>query len=130
MRVCLLTCAVVATSILGGACSKAKSPTEPSANAVVVHVIRENGAQSFNPNPAAAGGKPVVFKNDDTVTHRVVLNDGSIDTGDIAPGATSTEVTMPSDGTNYHCSIHPSMIGSVSAASGAPPPECTGLYCE
>ena len=25
-----------------------------------------------------------VFRNDDTVVHRVVLNDGSVDTGDIA----------------------------------------------
>jgi len=70
-----------------------------------------------------------VFRNDDRITHRVVLNDGSVDTGDIAPGATSRAVAMPAAGTNYHCSIHPGMIGSASAAAGAPPPPCEGPYC-
>jgi hypothetical protein len=59
----------------------------------------------------------------------VLLNDGTVDTGDIAPGATSRVVTMPGTGTNYHCTIHPDMIGSVSASSGAAPPPCEGVYC-
>jgi plastocyanin len=63
------------------------------------------------------------------VTHRVVLNDGSADTGDIAPGATSRQITMPNSGTNYHCTIHAGMIGSVAAASGAAAPPCEGAYC-
>jgi hypothetical protein len=29
-----------------------------------------------------------------------------------------------------HCTIHADMIGSVSAASGAPPPVCEGIYCQ
>ncbi len=71
----------------------------------------------------------VVFRNNDSVAHRVMLNDGSIDTGDIAPGATSRAVAMPGTGTNYHCQIHPGMIGAVSGWSGTPP-ECTGQYCD
>jgi plastocyanin len=70
-----------------------------------------------------------VFKNNDSASHRIVLNDGSVDTGDIAPGATSRVVTMPASGTNYHCSVHPGMIGGVSAQTGATPPPCTGDYC-
>ena len=72
----------------------------------------------------------VVFRNADTIVHRVALNDGPVDTGDIAPGATSGAVQMPGGGTNYHCSIQPDMIGSVNPASGGPPLACTGLYCE
>ncbi|HET9360870.1 MAG TPA: hypothetical protein VFO58_14060, partial [Vicinamibacterales bacterium] len=63
------------------------------------------------------------------VTHRVMLNDGSIDTGDIAPGATSRAVQMPAEGTNYHCGVHPGMIGAVSSSAG-PPPVCQGIYCD
>ena len=48
--------------------------------------------------------------------------------GDIAPGATSAQVDMPAQGTNYHCSLHPDMIGAVSGTSGAPP-TCDGPYC-
>jgi plastocyanin len=72
----------------------------------------------------------VVFRNADTVTHRVRLNDLSIDTGDIAPGAISSAVQMPASGANYHCSIHPDMIGALSAAAGGPAPPCEGIYCD
>ena len=68
--------------------------------------------------------------NADSDVHRVVLNDGAIDTGDIAPGTTSRAVTMPVTGTNYHCSLHPDMIGAVSPASGGAPPPCTGFHCD
>lgn len=71
----------------------------------------------------------VVFKNNDSTTHHIVLNDGTVDTGDIAPGATSGAVRMPATGTNYHCSIHPGMIGSVSGSAGDAPPPCEGIYC-
>ena len=120
---------LVAVALSLSACGKS-SPAAPASDAMVISVVRQNGAQSFSPNPASAGGKVVVFKNVDTVTHHVVLNDGTIDTGNLAPGATSAEVTMPVDGTNYHCSIHTDMVGSVSAASGAAPPPCQGPYCE
>jgi len=92
--------------------------------------VRDSGSQSFSPNPAAAGqGTTVAWRNDDAVVHRIVMNDGSLDTGNIGPGQTSAALTMRTDGGNYHCTIHPSMVGSIRAASGAPPP-CTGLYCE
>jgi plastocyanin len=95
---------------------------------VTITITSQNGAQSFSPNPASAGGQMVVFRNNDSVAHRVVLNDGSIDTGNINPGATSAAVQMPSAGTNYHCSVHPGMVGAVSGTSGQPP-VCEGLYC-
>lgn len=110
--------------------SDSSTPNAPSASgAMTITITRDAGAQSFSPNPATAGGQQVVFKNADSITHRVLLNDGTVDTGDIAPGATSRVVTMPGTGTNYHCTIHPDMIGSVSASSGAAPPPCEGIYC-
>lgn len=109
------------------------TPTEPSpppGPAATITVVGQNGTQAFSPNPANFGGQMVVFRNSDTVAHRVVLNDGSVDTGNIAPGATSAAIRMPVTGTNYHCSLHPGMIGAVAGASGQPAPECTGPYCE
>ena len=139
----LATTALVALTLATAACggggggggSTSSSPTAPSpttstpANAVTITILREAGAQSFSPNPAMAGGQQVVFKNTDSIVHRVVLNDGSIDTGNLAPGATSAVFTMPAAGTNYHCSIHPTMIGAVSGSAGDAPPPCTG-YCD
>jgi plastocyanin len=85
----------------------------PPAGATIINVVRENGAQSFSPDPATVPvGEMVVWHNIDTVTHRVVLNDGTLDTGNIAPGAFSAPMTLRAVG-RYHCSIHPSMVGTI-----------------
>jgi plastocyanin len=125
MRVLAAAAAGLILSACGGGGS---TPSGPTPGALTITITRQNGAQSFSPNPASAGGQTVVFRNADSVAHRVMLNDGSIDTGDIAPGATSSQVEMPAQGTNYHCSLHPDMIGAVSATAGGPPP-CEGPYC-
>jgi len=134
VRVAVLMVGLATASACGGSGSSsnttAPSPASTTSTATpTITIVGQNGAQAFTPNPAAFGGQQVVFKNNDTVTHHVVLNDGSVDTGDIAPGATSRAVTMPSSGTNYHCSIHTGMIGGVSAVSGDAAPPCTGPYC-
>lgn len=110
----------------GGGSSTPSSPAPPGTT--TISIVGERGSQSFSPNPASAAGQMVVFRNTDSVVHRVRLNDLSIDTGDIAPGATSNPVRMPPAGTNYHCSLHPTMIGAVNSGS-SPPPPCTGIYC-
>ena len=127
LAVTALFAGLTAASGCGGSGSQIAPPS--STSSPTISIVGQNGTQAFTPNPASFGGQQVVFKNNDTLTHRVVLNDGSGDTGDIAPGATSRTVTMPGTGTNYHCAIHPGMIGSSSAATGAPPPTCEGPYC-
>jgi plastocyanin len=64
----------------------------------------------------------------DNKVHHIVLNDGSLDSGDIAPGATSAALKLGADGANYHCTIHPGMVGSIKKSDGAPP-ACDGPYC-
>lgn len=133
MAVSVLHRVVLGAAVCAACGGGGSSPTSPSpadsGGAVTITITRRDGARSFAPNPADAGGRTVVFRNADTIVHRVRLNDGSIDTGNIAPGATSRPVTMPASGTNYHCSIHPDMIGAINAAGGAPPPPCEGPYC-
>lgn len=112
------------------------SPTVPTSNVSTISTIStisilgERGSQSFSPNPAFPGGQMVVWRNDNGVTHRIVANDGSFDTGDIVTGTTSRMVQAPPGGLNYHCSIHPTtMFGAISGAGGGTPPPCTD-YCE
>jgi plastocyanin len=115
-----------------GGGSGSSNPTGPSSGGttpVTIAITGNNGAQSFSPNPAALGGQMVTFRNNDSIVHRVTLNDGSLDTGDIAPGTTSRSILMPTAGTNYHCSLHTTMIGAVSPGTGQPPPVCVGDYC-
>jgi plastocyanin len=84
---------------------------------VTINVVAINGAQSFSPNPATLpAGQTVVWHNIDSITHRVVLNDGSVDTGNLNPGASSQPMTInniPSVGDPYFCSIHPVMVGTL-----------------
>jgi plastocyanin len=83
---------------------------------VTISVVGVNGAQSFSPNPATLpAGQTVVWHNIDSIVHRVVLNDGSFDTGNLNPGASSQPmvINVPSGGDPYHCSIHPSMVGTL-----------------
>jgi plastocyanin len=109
--------------------SPSPTPNPPTDNSVIIRIIGQSGSFSFTPNPASAGGQPVRFRNETSETHNVILNDGSITIPNIAPGATSSAVTMPSAGTNYHCSLHTNMGGAISGAGNAPPPPCEGAYC-
>src|SRR5690606_8452399 len=74
------------------------APTPPPSQAppaggdppITINIIGERGLQSFSPSPATVpDGRMVVWRNTDTIVHRVVLNDRSVDTGDIPPGASS-----------------------------------------
>jgi plastocyanin len=111
-------------------------PTNPSpgggggGGASAISIAGDRGSQSFTPNPGSLGqDRMVTWRNSDSVVHRIVLNDGSGDTGDIGPGATSRALQVSAGGTNYHCSIHPGMVGSIRTEAGEPPPPCQGIYC-
>jgi plastocyanin len=104
----------------GGATPSSPSPSSPT-GLVTVNVVAINGAQSFSPNPATLpAGQMIVWHNVDTTTHRVVLNDGSLDTGNLAPGASSQPMAIRAAGGAYHCAIHPEMIGGVNQDSPSP----------
>jgi plastocyanin len=98
---------------------------------VTITITGQGGKLAFNPNPATiAPGQMVVFKNNDIVAHHVMLDDGTAQTPDIAPGATSAPVAMANGGSNtYHCTIHPGMVGGFNGAVAEPPPNCQQAYC-
>ena len=101
------------------------TPTSaPSTSGIVtVNVVGINGSLSFSPNPATLpAGQMIVWHNVDGITHRVVLNDGTLDTGNLAPGASSQPMTLRGSGSQYHCSIHPEMIGSINQTTSDPAP--------
>jgi plastocyanin len=113
----------------GGTPAPPVSPTAPTPTTVTITITGVKGAQSFSPNPAlCAAGQTVVFRNADVVTHRVILDDGSLDTGDIAPGASTAPLPLGAVSKPYHCPIHPSMVGSLNSSTTPEPPPCTG-YC-
>lgn len=107
------------------------TPSPPAAtNVVTITITGQKGAQSFSPNPAeCATGQMVVWKNADSVTHRVQIDDLGLDTGNIAPGASSQPMALGNVSKGYHCTLHPSMVGALNGASTpAPPGEGCGPY--
>jgi plastocyanin len=74
-----------------------------------------NGNMSFSPNPANVRvGQKVVFHNADSITHTATQNGGGFDTGAVGPGGNSSTFSFSSAATiSYHCSIHPSMVGTL-----------------
>jgi plastocyanin len=80
------------------------------------------GNASYVPDPVQTGsGQPVMFKNNDPLlTHHIVMDDNSADFGSLGPGQSSSAKVVGSG--NFHCTIHPSMVGSINGAV-APTPE-------
>jgi plastocyanin len=58
----------------------------------------------------------VFFDNQSTdMTHRIVADDGSFDTGDLVPGQLSESFLIETSGNiSYHCEMHPGMTGLIS----------------
>jgi len=112
----------------GGGPPTSPSPPPPS-NAATIQIVSDSGSQSFDPNPSPLpSSRQVTWRNDDGEVHRIVANDGSFDTGNLGPGATSPAIQIPTSGARYHCTLHPTMVGAVSDSAGTEPP-CTGIYC-
>jgi plastocyanin len=137
MRTGILISFVTVLALGGSACSSSGYGSAPSATAapvptdgvVTVSVVAINGAQSFSPNPTTLpAGQKVVWHNIDSITHRVVLNDGTIDTGNLAPGASSAPMIIGPAGAAYHCSIHPEMVGSINQDTSVPSTSATTPY--
>ncbi len=106
----------------GGSSSSPATPTTPPSGGggsttatVTVSIVGMNGDQSFSPNPVSVKvGQSIAWHNSDVITHTATQDGGGFNTGSIAPGTTSSPITMNTAGTfSYHCSIHPSMVGTV-----------------
>jgi plastocyanin len=141
MAALALGAALAAANCGGGGGGGSTTPTSPTGGStgggggasttVTITITGQGGKSAFNPNPATVStGQLVVFKNNDTIAHHIVLDDNTMQTTDIAPGATSPAVAMGTSGSQtYHCTIHPGMVGAFNGATAEPPPNCNTAYC-
>lgn len=72
---------------------------------------------AFSPSQiTVAKGGTVTWTNNDSTTHTVtddLSNVGGPDSGDIAPGSSYSFTFNKTGSFQYHCSIHPSMRGTI-----------------
>jgi plastocyanin len=107
---------VAAVAIIAAACngtgpSAYGAPASTAATATNAATIK---GFSFQPDVLKVKvGAKVTWTNDDTVAHTVTADTNSFASGNLQPGG-SFSFTFTRPGTYaYHCSIHPSMHGSV-----------------
>jgi plastocyanin len=88
-------------------------------------IISCTGASGcFTPNPIRIKvGDTVTWTNSSGITHTSTSDSGAWDTGDVPNGATSAAVTFSVQGSfSYHCTIHPTMTGTVIVSAVAATP--------
>jgi len=119
MKSPLIICILTAVLLLGCA-SYSSSPstqqlpgggqTPPGTNEVTVNI----SGYRFQPaSIQVAAGTKVTWVNYDSVAHTVTADNGAFDLGQF-PHGDSRSYTFNKTGVYaYHCSIHPSMTGSV-----------------
>jgi len=122
--------ALLAMSCGGGSSPAGPSNPLPSASTVTIGITGQGSTNAFSPNPATVDGnsQTVVFKNNDKETHHIMFDDGSKQTADIPPGASSAALAIGGS-KSYHCTLHPGMVGGFNGEDGVPPSSCTGAYC-
>jgi plastocyanin len=96
----------------------APAPAPPSASSSATITIQTSartlGTAAFVPNPVnVSQGGVVSWSNTDATTHDMVSDTGLWDSGRIAPGAGFNFTFATKGSYPYHCSIHPSMTGTI-----------------
>jgi plastocyanin len=102
------------------ACSGSPSPTPPAAASAQASggasgssAVEIKGL-AFNPaSITVKTGTTVIWTNNDSTTHTVTLDDGSVDSGNVTAGSTFEHPFGVAGTFAYHCKIHSSMHGTV-----------------
>lgn len=117
IRVTVVFAVLIFASACSGNSASAPSPTPPGDPATSVSIPRgaeSLGNRAYAPDELTVqAGATVTWTNTDSEAHTSTSNIAGWDSGVIAPGA-SFSFQFPTAGTfQYHCTIHPSMVGSV-----------------
>lgn len=86
--------------------------SEPDGGSTASTVTIDNYA--FSPDSiTVSAGTTVTWVNNDTTAHTVTADDGSFDSGNLAPGESFTFTFTSAGSFVYHCNYHPNMEGTV-----------------
>lgn len=117
---------VFALALVTAACSSTDSTSSSTTSAPATSVAAGGGASSaeivaegfaFSPNSVdvSAGKVTLTVTNNDSTAHTFTLDDGSSST-DLPPGETVTIDLDLTQTVGWHCTIHPSMTGTLNVA--------------
>ncbi len=107
----LLVAAVVAVVGVSG-CTSQNQTSSIGANGVIIQNM------TFSPSTLTVPvGTTVTWKNLDNVAHHVVSDTGAFDSGTLNNGQSFNFTFTKAGNYPYHCSIHPSMTGTIVVTS-------------
>jgi plastocyanin len=117
LRFCLSITATLALAACSGGGAATTGPVasvcndSTGATTVDAHVKNKVWSQPVS----AKVGDVITWTNDDAVAHKVALDDGSCTMGaNIAPNGGAASLVFTKAGTYpFHCTIHPSMTGTI-----------------
>jgi plastocyanin len=124
-------CAVASATGCGSDSTEINQPSGrllPPNGVSIVLGAQTKGNAAFTPNPltiSLANGGVVRWFNDDQssdsyssrgTSHNITADNGAFASGNLPPGATFEATFSAADSYGYHCSIHPTMKGTVTVA--------------
>ena len=93
--------------------------TTPQARAAAAQGATISGF-AFHPGSITATvGDTISWTNEDSAPHTATANDGSFDTGTLPKGGSGSHTFTTAGTFSYHCTIHPSMHGTVTVVAAA-----------
>ena len=106
---------LAAISASAAACSSDSNGPPASGDVSIVSGAATKTTTAFAPNPLTKGiaTPQVTWINNDGVTHRVVSDAPLFASGNLGNGATFSFTFVAAGTYSYHCSIHPSMVGTI-----------------
>ena len=115
-KLMLLTLAVLvgAVVMIAGCTSSTPSPSSsPQISTASQNSISMKGL-AFNPSALTISkGANVTWTNDDSTTHTVTSDTVAFQSGNLSPGNSFTHQFNETGTFPYHCTIHPSMKGTI-----------------
>ena len=104
--------AAIILLVLINSCSQ-KETLKPGTN----QVFMQNMAFT-PPTITVTTNTTVTWTNQDNMTHTVTSDNNLFNSGDINPGATYSRQFTTAGTFSYHCTIHPSMTGTIVVQTG------------
>ena len=106
--VLLISAMVITSCSKGSSYNSTPSTTPPVANSVSIVNM------SFSPATlTVTAGTTVTWTNNDNMTHTVTSDATGFDSGDLTVGSKFSKVFSVACTYSYHCTIHPTMKGSI-----------------
>ncbi len=115
-KLILLTLAVLvgAAVMIAGCTSSTPNPSSsPQTSTASQNSVAMKGL-ALNPTALTiVKGAKVTWTNDDSTTHTVTSDTGAFESGNLSPGNSFTHQFNETGTFPYHCTIHPSMKGTI-----------------